>query len=69
MLLLLRLLKVLLLFEIMWVSYPPEVWRTISVWRLLDQLVDALEVVGHRLALVDVRHLARLTNNCENKFN
>ena len=38
-------------------THPPEVGSPIGVRRLLDQLVDALKVVGHRHAFLDVRHL------------
>ena len=37
-------------------THPPEVGSSVGVRRLLDQLVDPLEVVGHRHALLDVRH-------------
>lgn len=38
--------------------YPSKVGCPLRVRRLLDQLVDPLEVVGHGLASVNVRHLA-----------
>ncbi len=37
-------------------AHPPEVRSSVSVRGLRNELVDPLEVIGHRLAGVDVRH-------------
>ena len=45
-------------------SYPSEVRCSLGVRGLLDQLIDPLKVVGHRLTGVDVRHLQSVRLVC-----
>jgi hypothetical protein len=38
-------------------THPPEVGCSFGVRSLFDEFVDAIEVIGHRLAVLDLHHL------------
>ena len=43
-------------FQVPEMTHPPEVGCSFGVGSLFDEFVDAVEVIGHRLAVLDLHH-------------